>query len=839
MRHGLLLVGVLVAALAAACGGEDGADGAMGPQGPAGADGADGAKGDQGDQGDKGDTGDKGKDGENAPWTGTLQLTVRDANGPVAGAKIAGVGDERTTGANGVWSGQVAIGAYFLNITAPNRVAIANLPVAVQAESTAAYTITMTSDGTIPGAGPEFTVPATLENVGFGKTLELSIGALADADTPVENLTITWAKTAGPAVTIANGNTATATVTLADIPTARIYAATGEMVGLPDSMGVMAFSPDTAGRYTFAVTVADPQGHVLTRTFKVNSASFNSTGIRVVPRNQPVHLRGVAGKEAYAWSLVVPTGSTATLEGEGRFVSFTPDVKGTYTVTEGAEPAMEIFANDFRGSQGAGEAGCLGCHTDDKVSGIFATYAETGHADMLHMVMTDPAQDHYSKNCLSCHVVGYDPTAENGGFDEKMGAWTGPDAVGSEANWQRFLDEGGAAARQLANIQCESCHGPHGGGHKDMAARSTLESTMCASCHASGSHHDRYFLWEESNHSNYPLVTTNTGGSCARCHNAAGFISWVEAKNETGAFPGSAPVTGGQTNISCQTCHDPHDATNPAQLRLYGDLPMLPNGIAVHDAGSGALCMACHNTRNGAKSDATTGATQNTGGPHAPSQTDVIHGVNAYFMDGPRPSAHLAIEDTCATCHMQIAPEGSHVANTNHSFHTDETVCASCHSTWVTGGSLMGITEARLEELEQALRDAGLAAITTAGVGFKVQPIDHADDATGTADQVVNVLPTRIVHATTSHGGTAFELEFATPQPFQFPDGVRNMQHVVVRLSTLKAADGSLLFGNGHVVNKAFWNFLLLSTDGSRGAHNPSFVLEVLDHTIQALQAQP
>ena len=874
MRHCLLLVGVLVAALAAGCGGEDGKDGADGLPGADGQNGVDGDRGPAGQDGEKGEKGDQGDEGTAAPWSGTLSITVKNGDAGVPNATITGIGAAaKTTNAQGVWSGEVAIGAYVINITAPNLTPVNGMVVGVQAEATTAITVPMVSDGSIPGAAPTFTMPAAQNNVGFTKTITLSLADVADADTATGALSIEWKKTAGPAVTITGGTTATASIKLADIPTARTYDFHGvkEIVDLPDTMGVVAINPDFGGRYTFSATVKDPEGHVVTKTVTVTSAAFNSTGTRAVAVDQPVFVRGVAGKPAYAFTLSAPGGSTATIVGDGRFASFTPDVPGTYTVTEAGQ-TLAIYANNYLGTQGTNQEQCLGCHDDDNVKANFDGFNTTGHADMLHMVLTDPVEDHYAARCMACHTVGYDPTADNGGFDEKLDGWV-PYPNGSEENWENFLATAGEDARVLANIQCENCHGAWplsrdaATGHRDIAARTTMNSSMCASCHASGSHHDRYYLWEESKHSSRDYVAEATvearqhsAGHCGRCHGAQGFIAWAEqiktcdatdAIRLAGCVPVNTTTDAGKAaavarytelglvakeieSVTCATCHDPHDATNPDQLRLYGDLPVLPNGVAVHGAGSGALCMACHNTRNGLKG-AATAATQNAGGPHAPSQTDVIYGVNAYFMDGPRPSAHLAIEDTCVTCHMKIAPAGAHVANTNHAFHADETGCATCHSEHVTGGALMAETEALILDLEHAIATKGLAAITAAGAGVKITPIDHSDDATGTADQVLAVMPTSISHVTTSHGGTAFELEFATPQPFAFPGGTRNMQHVVVRLSTIKTSTNALVFPNGHKINLAFWNYLLVSTDKSLGAHNPSFVLEVLENTSEEM----
>ena len=94
--------------------------------------------------------------------------------------------------------------------------------------------------------------------------------------------------------------------------------------------------------------------------------------------------------------------------------------------------------------------------------------------------------------------------------------------------------------------------------------------------------------------------------SCARCHGANGFVAYAE-RLEAGnpvAFSSTElsalGITDGNVEpITCQACHNPHDATNPNQLRAYDEVALLPGGFGVAGVGKGALCMTCHNTRNG------------------------------------------------------------------------------------------------------------------------------------------------------------------------------------------------------------------------------------------------
>ena len=52
--------------------------------------------------------------------------------------------------------------------------------------------------------------------------------------------------------------------------------------------------------------------------------------------------------------------------------------------------------------------------------------------------------------------------------------------------------------------------------------------------------------------------------------------------------------------VTCQTCHDPHNASNPHQLRTSTTVAFNGNtGFVVTNAGLGGFCMNCHNSRNG------------------------------------------------------------------------------------------------------------------------------------------------------------------------------------------------------------------------------------------------
>ena len=114
--------------------------------------------------------------------------------------------------------------------------------------------------------------------------------------------------------------------------------------------------------------------------------------------------------------------------------------------------------------------------------------------------------------------------------------------------------------------------------------------------------------------------------------------------------------------ITCQACHDPHDASNPHQLRM-GYNVTLSDGTVVTNAGAGGFCMECHNSRNGSVTNMMAKYPLNQPnwaggvgfGTHDSPQGDMLEGVNAVTYGQVIPSAPHAnvVSDTCAGCHMQ------------------------------------------------------------------------------------------------------------------------------------------------------------------------------------------
>ena len=390
------------------------------------------------------------------------------------------------------------------------------------------------------------------------------------------------------------------------------------------------------------------------------------------------------------WTLIEkPAGSVAdfglikNVDASTQIISLIPDVVGTYRIVFSDGLAADTISFNAALYLGVtnGTPNCKDCHNTAEWDFKYDEWMGTGHSSMLERGLNGTLSDHYASYCISCHTVGYDPNANNDGFDDF--SFVFPDTLipGMYDSMMVAYPD----AMERANIQCESCHGPGSGhfGNKYNIAK-TLSTDNCAWCHDSGTHHIFPEQWDNSVHGNpqHPY----TRASCAPCHNGAGFVEYVEngKVDLTEDLPENVAIT-------CATCHDPHDATNLHQLRtLEGTLG---NGVELTQGGTGVLCMNCHKSRrNGIEytNDYLNHLSTHYGPHHGP-QADMLYATNVPTWGENLPtSPHLsATEDACVTCHMseehldmgtEVPYAGGHTFSMTYPDGTDNVeACAPCH----------------------------------------------------------------------------------------------------------------------------------------------------------------
>ncbi|HWD21338.1 MAG TPA: hypothetical protein VHB20_18875 [Verrucomicrobiae bacterium] len=440
------------------------------------------------------------------------------------------------------------------------------------------------------------------------------------------------------------------------------------------------------------------------------------------------------------WTLTKPLGSSAALtvsplpanlpiyepsdrlyyQVAGRIL-LRPDVTGQYSVTAsiGTTSGSTNVTVPLTAATYMGAAVCEQCHSGGPFApDIYPSWTTTAHATMFSRSI-DGLNGSYSLSCIKCHVVGFNTNASalnNGGF---FGVW-------QKDNWKfpTVFTNGNFAAmpadlQNVANIQCENCHGP-GSEHAFSFGNTnvsnwpridiSLTSGDCNQCHDAPTHHIKGTEWLVSAHSGGQSTSASIPSGpgrdqCVQCHTAQGFITRV--KNAASTNTTFAPTNTAYTAIGCQTCHEPHGLTSPTNdnvlLRVMN--PVTFGNGAVINAGEANLCLACHHSRNGSAVTNVANyahglATWSGGssfGPHDGPQGDMIEGINAitYGKSLPSSAHRFAVTNACVGCHMQ------NVATTDPAFlkaggHTFEmgynqvvggitnridkvTVCVQCH----------------------------------------------------------------------------------------------------------------------------------------------------------------
>jgi len=376
------------------------------------------------------------------------------------------------------------------------------------------------------------------------------------------------------------------------------------------------------------------------------------------------------------------------------------DVPGQYTVkatitTVGngtATASLTLTAGTYMGI-----GTCKQCHgIATAVPWSMVDYwQKTLHGQAFTANINGGAGTEFGPSCLQCHTTGYNSNANvvDGGFADiaRRIGWVFP------TPGPGVSDTVPAILQNVANVQCESCHGPgsrhvQGGGTTMLISVSSASGT-CGQCHGGAPFDPQTAQWDSSMHA---IATRDPVGNagCVGCHTGNGFI---------GKINGAATLDTSYSAISCQTCHEPHGITTPSgashQLRALNPVT-LADGTRVTSAGMGTLCMNCHQARVNAATYVPSTPGSAHYGPHHGPQADMLEGTNGFTYGKKIPSsAHGdVVADTCVTCHMQnlgtfdsaLTLVGGHTFNVkfagNATVPAKELVgaCQTCHGPDVT-----------------------------------------------------------------------------------------------------------------------------------------------------------
>ncbi|MBU6401087.1 MAG: hypothetical protein KGS61_12260, partial [Verrucomicrobia bacterium] len=309
------------------------------------------------------------------------------------------------------------------------------------------------------------------------------------------------------------------------------------------------------------------------------------------------------------------------------------DLPGQYTVVatfSAADGTTTNVAQTLTAGTFVGKNTCALCHSGgQEAPNMVVPWSQTGHANMFAWGIDGVLGSHYGTGCFQCHTVGYDTNtnAVNGGFDDvaKQLGWSMPTNLVS-GNWAS-LQTNYPSLANVANIQCENCHGP-GSQHAFSLGNTNLitvsfSSGDCNQCHDAPTHHIKGTEWYSSLHA---VTTRDPSGpgreACVGCHTGPGFVGRIEGASVTNTT---------YSSINCQTCHEPHGITtpedNPHLIRAMTAATFM-DGTVVTNAGEGQLCLQCHHARANAATYAT--AYHSHFGPHLGPQGDMIEGVNGF-----------------------------------------------------------------------------------------------------------------------------------------------------------------------------------------------------------------
>lgn len=344
---------------------------------------------------------------------------------------------------------------------------------------------------------------------------------------------------------------------------------------------------------------------------------------------------------------------------------------------------------------------------------------------------------------------------------------------------------------------------------------------------------DKRQEWASSGHANRALARDEatveargeTAAHCGRCHAEQGFIAWLPqlAKGNSGLItqPDGSPATVpflaslGLTKFSVrpQTCATCHNADY--SLRVRGDTAVLPAGFQARAVGAGALCMTCHNTRNGRIQWDAVDAGRWTA-PHVAAQADVIMGKNVFLVNYGENfvSPHAAFtENACVTCHVKLNPA-------SHTFKAQRTVCTNCHGSNFKADFVQVPIESLIEDLGRAI---GFRIVSAKARIATISSWNPQTDQTVASFQVESAGITA-AELTEIHGQIGVKFTLA---------GGRELYS---QMGDIKDAAGAPVFPTRDIVVRASWNYFLFHSDGSKGVHNPRFARTVLGTTLEALK---
>ncbi len=469
-------------------------------------------------------------------------------------------------------------------------------------------------------------------------------------------------------------------------------------------------------------------------------------------------------------------------------------------VSEKATPAAPVRDAAFLGYSvpDTKQTTCGNCHVD-----VQAEWAQTKHASAWADLQ---ATGHADASCNKCHTT-------NGATN------LGADTAGF------FAATTDAGKKLYQDVQCEACHGP-GANHISAPGETqpiptiimdTTHADGCGSCH-----YDVHNPFAEqlavSRHGTMPNWEGAAGSCQVNCHTVWGAMSQIAPRATAFREFGTNPLTTTlKPGLTCALCHDPHDATNPAQLRL------VLTATSTADSAQHA-CGKCHS-----RSPAANASSWKSSRAAHSAQFATLMGTAGYIDPSlgniTGPMRHGTVETSCAACHMASGPVNSAsgafaVQNTGHTF--EVLPCLNPAST-ATGGV---DTSAACTEANRSFAACGTSTCHASESGAR----DAFDRVQGEIQGYVNVL---WVDKNGNSTIDAFPTDSGWLPKLLLHDATRAAG--TKRLATT-GADTVYTAAKGARFNALTFGSPNRHGDGSFGVHNPWYVRALLVKSIELMR---
>lgn len=330
-----------------------------------------------------------------------------------------------------------------------------------------------------------------------------------------------------------------------------------------------------------------------------------------------------------------------------------------------------------------------------------------------------------------------------------------------------------ALAIIVASCTKEGEQGPAG----ENGINGTDGTASCGQCHnASQELTAKINQWENSTHATGDTYERNSG-ECAICHTSQGFLGNLDGTYD---YEAEGAMIHNPNMVNCYTCHMIHDTytTDDYAFTVTGPVELRNTGNNTFDFGTASLCASCHQGRTVDPFPEAAGGTDievtsSRYGVHHGPQANTIAAMGLWEpSDVSTNHPHNNIENTCATCHMAEAYGGQ------------------------AGGHQFGITYEY--HGHDVVNLAGCLAC-------------HTDE--DMLELVMEATQTLIA-------GKLVELKLLLDAAGITEDG----------------SDSSIPGTYAAEVAGACLNYKAITEDRSLGVHNPTYIRDVLQYSIDALQ---